>query len=218
MPKPATRPSSRVRHGARAGAVGELADRLGHAEEAARRTGLPGRELAAAGVVGEVAVVRHACARARTPRPRPSRRSQVLELHHHDHRVVVVGLDEVDVVRAARRPARRARRGRCASRRAPSPDLRRRRCGARSRRGRRTCGRPRSRARSSLITRKASAPAQGITQSNRWIGSEIGRAAMYSSSVSGFLNSAFGILQRVAALGDARCGRSPRASAPNVRM
>ena len=30
--------------------------------------------------------------------------AEVLELHHHDHRVVVVGLHEVDVVRAARRP------------------------------------------------------------------------------------------------------------------
>ena len=42
------------------------------------------------------------------------------------------------------------------------------------------------------ITRKASAPAQGMTQSNRWMGSVMTRAPMYCSSVSGFFISACG--------------------------
>ena len=49
-----------------------------------------------------------------------------------------------------------------------------------------------ARARDSLITRKASAPAQGMTQSNRWMGSVMTRAPRYCSSVSGFFISACG--------------------------
>src|SRR5450755_1432290 len=45
----------RVGHRALAGFAGELKDRLGHAEKAAGAAGLAGRELAAAGVVREVA-------------------------------------------------------------------------------------------------------------------------------------------------------------------
>jgi acetyl-CoA acetyltransferase len=57
----------------------------------------------------------------------------------------------------------------------------------------RTNGRPSDFAVSSRQTRNASAPAHGITQSNRWIGSAIGRADMYSSKVSFFFIIAYGI-------------------------
>ena len=96
MPKPETRPSCASVHRARAGVVGELADRLGHAEEAAGAAGLAGRELAAAGVVREVAVVGQ---RARAHERRAfalGAEAEVLELQHDDDRIVVVGLDEVD--------------------------------------------------------------------------------------------------------------------------
>ena len=57
----------------------------------------------------------------------------------------------------------------------------------------RVAGRPSDRAVSSRQTRKASAPAQGMTQSNKCSGSEIDRAFMYSSSVSFFFIIANGI-------------------------
>ena len=57
--------------------------------------------------------------------------AEVLELHRDDHRVVVVGLDEVDVLRAQRRLARRGRPCPAPSRRAPGSGRRRTRCAAR---------------------------------------------------------------------------------------
>src|SRR6478672_12606595 len=78
----------RALDGARAGVVGELADRLGHAEEAAGAAGLAGRELAAAGVVREVAVVGQ---RSRANERRAfalGAETEVLELKHDDDRIV----------------------------------------------------------------------------------------------------------------------------------
>ena len=71
---------------------------------------------------------------------------------------------------------------------------------------------------SSRITRNASAPAQGITQSNRWIGSAIGRADIYPSSVSFFFNSACGNLQRVVALRNAELAEVLAARAVGVHV
>ena len=128
--------------------------------------------------------------------------AEILELQHDDHGIVIVGLDEVDVGRRAHRPARRGRRGPSASRRGPSPGRRHRHCGARSRRARAHAATPvRVRARS-RITRKASAPAHGITQSNRWMGSEIGPGGHVLVERQRLLEQRVRILQRVAALGD----------------
>ena len=69
---------------------------------------------------------------------------------------------------------------------------------------------PASRAPRAASRGNASAPAHGMTQSNRCIGSAISRASRYSSSVSGFLNSAMRVLQRVVALGDAELPKSSR--------
>ena len=177
MPKP-RRPGRACASGTarRRRLAGELADRLDHAEKAARRAGLPTDSWPPLVLLGKLPSQRE---RVRAHERRALAlvaEAEVLELHHHDHGIVVVGLHEVDVGGRRRRPARRARRGPCASRRGPSSDRRRyalwRSIAPRST----TYGNPRSRARSLRITRNASAPAHGITQSNRWIGSEIGRA------------------------------------------
>ena len=81
----------------------------------------------------------------------------------------------------------------------------------------RTKGSPRSRARASLITSTPSPPAQGITQSNRWIGSAMTRAPMYSSSVSGFLNIACGMPSAFWRCATQILPKSSRV-APRVRM
>ncbi|MNS77874.1 hypothetical protein D3C72_1114660 [compost metagenome] len=73
-----------------------MADRLDHAEEATRRTGLPGRELAAAGVVRKAAVEGHGVGLHEGRALALLAEAQVLELHHHDDGVVVVGLHEVE--------------------------------------------------------------------------------------------------------------------------
>ena len=103
MPKPETRPISASGTGGAQRAAGELAHRLDQAEEAAGGTGLADRELAAGGVVREAAVGGE---RVRADEVGPlalGAEAQILHLHHADHRVVVVGLHEVDVVRPSRR-------------------------------------------------------------------------------------------------------------------
>ena len=192
-----------------AGIVGELADRLGHAEEAAGAAGLPGRELAAAGVVREVAVVRQG-ARANEGRPLAlGAKAQVLELQHHDDRVVVVGLDEVD-----RLGPDAGLRVEVVAVDAPAAAQQHRVVGegvvALDRAAHEHVGEAEVAARASLITRKASAPAHGMTQSNRWIGSAIGRAARYCSSVSGVLNSAPGFFSALARWATAMRPKSSR--------
>ena len=125
--------------------------------------------------------------------PSPSRQKpRSFELQHVDHRIVVIGFEEVDVVRPDTRLCVQHRRGRSPSRRDIAPDRRERRCAARSRRGAaRTAGPGRRRSRAAS-PRKPSAPAHGITQSNSRSGSATRRASRYCSSVSGFLNSASG--------------------------
>ena len=172
---------------------GELADGLDEAEMSAGRAGLPDRQLAARRVERETARrPRRCCARMKSApsplpqKPRPSICSSV------DDRIVVVGLQKIDILRAdaglrvklvaVERPAaavlnRIVRKGivpldGAEDARIGQAELFRRRCAA--------------------CTRNPSAPAHGMTQSNSRSGSAIGRAFRYSSSVSGFLNSASG--------------------------
>ena len=72
--------------------------------------------------------------------------------------------------------------------------------------------------RSRRSTRKASAPAQGMTQSKRRSGSAMSRAFRYSSSVSGFFISACGNFRRVGALRDTQFAEilARRAVSPHV--
>ena len=89
----------RAWHRVVAGLVGELANPFGHAEKAGCRTGLPARQLPAAGVVRKAAVMRQRVAAHEGRAFALGAEAEVLELHHHDDGVVVIGLDEVDVGR-----------------------------------------------------------------------------------------------------------------------
>src|SRR2546426_8376186 len=80
--------------------AGQLPQRLHHAEEAARGAGLSDRELPAAGIEGEAAVVREAVLAYESRRFALAAEAEVLELQERNHRVVVVGLHEVHVARA----------------------------------------------------------------------------------------------------------------------
>ena len=192
MPKPETRPILASGTAAPSGVAGELAHRFDQAQKAAGRARLPDRELAARGVVRKAAVGGERVRADEVGALALGAEAEVLHLHHADHRVVVVGLHEVDVVRPSRPPWRRARRHPSPSRRDTGSDPPGRRCGARWWRAGAPREVPARCATSSRQTRKASAPAQGMTQSNRWMGSEMARAPRYSSSVSGFFIRACG--------------------------
>src|SRR5207302_9010238 len=76
---------------------GQLAQSFPHAEEAARRSGLPDRELPAARIERKAAVVREAVPAHERRRFAFAAEAEVFELHERNHRVIVVGLDEVHV-------------------------------------------------------------------------------------------------------------------------
>src|SRR5256885_12404222 len=80
--------------------AGQLPQRLHHAEEAARGAGLPDRELPAAGIERKAAVVREAVLAYESRRLALAAEAEVFELQERDHRVVVVGLDEIHVARS----------------------------------------------------------------------------------------------------------------------
>ena len=97
MPKPETRPGLGIGHRGAERLPGELAHRLDQAEQAAGRAGLADRKLSARGVVRKRAVVGEA---VRTDEIRPLAflaEAKVFKLHHDDDRIVVIGLDEIDV-------------------------------------------------------------------------------------------------------------------------
>src|SRR5207247_3331868 len=75
--------------------AGQLPQRLHYAEEAARGAGLPDRELPAAGIERKAAVVREAVLAYESRRLALAEEAEVFELQERDHRVVVVGLDEI---------------------------------------------------------------------------------------------------------------------------
>ena len=99
MPKPETRQVSASGTAVPSGCAGELAHRFDQAERAAGRAGLPDRKLPARGVVRKRAVVGEAVG---TDEIRPLAflaEAEILKLHHDDDRIVVIGLDEIDVAR-----------------------------------------------------------------------------------------------------------------------
>src|SRR5437667_149374 len=79
--------------------AGQLPQRLHHAEEAARGASLPDRELPAAGIERKAAVVREAVLAYESRRLALAAEAEVFELQERNHRVVVVGLDEIHVAR-----------------------------------------------------------------------------------------------------------------------
>src|ERR1019366_2721635 len=83
-----------------AGRAGELADRFRHTEKAAGTTGLAGRKLAAARVVRKRAVVRQRLAAHEGGALAFLAETESFEMQHHDDRIVVVALHEVDAVGA----------------------------------------------------------------------------------------------------------------------
>src|SRR6185436_1420347 len=97
--KAANEAEFRILDGPGTGLAGELADRFDHAEEAARSAGLPDRELAAVGVERKGAVVGEGVLADERGALALAAEAEILDLHERDHRVVVVGLDEVHVRR-----------------------------------------------------------------------------------------------------------------------
>jgi hypothetical protein len=79
-------------------APGELAQRLDQAEIAAGGAGLAHAELAAGGVVRKIAGASEVVRADEGGGFTFGAEAEILELHHHDHRVVVIGLQQVDIV------------------------------------------------------------------------------------------------------------------------
>jgi hypothetical protein len=156
--------------------------------------------------------------RARARRPRAlalGAKAQILELHHRDDRIVVIGLQQVDG-RARSRPSRRARRCPSPSRRAAGPDRRERHCGARScrrsghRQGRAVC------ASSSRMTRNAFGAGAGhdaIEQPERFRNRPRGEILLQRQRR---FHDGIRISASALCAGPPRCGRNPRAS-PRTR-
>src|SRR5262249_18291497 len=88
-------PEFRILDGPRAGFAAELADRLDHAEEPARRARLSDGKLAAAGVEGKRAVVGEAVPAHELRAFALAAETEVLELHQRDHRIVVARTPKV---------------------------------------------------------------------------------------------------------------------------
>ena len=183
-----------IRHLGAQSAARELAQRLDQAQEAAGGAGLADRQLAARGVVRKTAVGGQRVRADEVRRPRPCRRSRDPRSASCRSRGSRRRSARNRRPRPPRPPWRRARRRPSPSRRDTGSGPRERRCAARWWRAGAPPAGPASAPTSSRQTRKASAPAQGITQSKRWIGSEMARADRYSSSVSGFFISACGKL------------------------
>ena len=213
MPKPLTSAEARVGTCAPSALSGELADRFDQAEIAAGRARLADRELAAGGVERQRAVHGEGVGADELRRRALLAEPEVLELHRRDHRDNRRRARRNPCRAVRRRPAHRDRRDRAPSRRASGSGRRERRCAARwCRAGARTGSPSCLRAVASLMTRNASAPAHGITQSNRCSGSAIGRRRGIPSSVSGFLNSACGKLTARWRAAPRTACRSPRAA------
>ena len=203
MPKPETRPCRASAYAAAERLAGKLADGFDNAEMSAGRAGLADRQLPARGVERKSAVgLEGVGADERGPFPLAAE-TETFELQNIDHRIIVIGFDEIHVVGADASLLRKVRRGPSPSRRDTAPDRRERRCAVRWRREAARSASPSASAVARRITRKPSAPAHGITQSNRRSGSATRRASRYCSSVSGFLNKRQRIFQRVVALRDA---------------
>src|SRR5688572_30596164 len=95
--KPADEAQFRWFHLATLGFAGELAYRLHHPEEAAGRSRLSDRELPARRIQRKAAVPGEAVLAHERRAFAFAAEAEILELHHRDHRVIVVGLDEVHV-------------------------------------------------------------------------------------------------------------------------
>src|SRR5207244_4210857 len=85
------------------GGGGEPSYRFRHSEKSTGRASLPDRKLAARGIVGKRAVGGEAVGAHKIRSFALLAEAEILELHHHDDRVVVIGLDQTDLMRAQSR-------------------------------------------------------------------------------------------------------------------
>ena len=86
-----------IRHRRTKAAIGQLTDRLDQTQRAARRARLTHGQLPAGGIEGKVPGCGQVMPADEFGRLALAAKSQILDLHEADDRIIVIGLDEIHI-------------------------------------------------------------------------------------------------------------------------